>query len=101
MRSITIHYTVDMATLATRVVRTPGSLASAITGRRDQLGLTQQALADTAGVSRKLVCDAEAGKLTIQLDGLVKICTALGCELVMREVDPARLGYDDALAPLE
>jgi len=47
------------------------------------------------------VCDAEAGKLTIQLDGLVKICTALGCELVMREVDPARLGYDDALAPLE
>ncbi|WP_419944356.1 helix-turn-helix domain-containing protein [Candidatus Poriferisodalis sp.] len=90
-----------MTTLAALVVRTPGSLANAVADRRGQLELTQQALADAAGVSRKLVCDAEAGKLTMQLDGLVKICTALGCELVVREVDPARLSYSDVVAPLE
>ena len=50
-------------------------------------------------MSRKLVCDAEAGKLTMQVDGLVKICRALGCDLVVRVADPGRLGYRDALAP--
>lgn len=60
--------------------------------------MTQQALADAAGVSRKLVCDAEAGKLTMQLDGLVKICNALGCDLVVREANIERPTYRDVVA---
>lgn len=87
-----------MEPLAAFVVRTPGSLANAVAGRRRQLGLTQQALADAAGVSRKLVCDAEAGKLSMQLDGLVKICDALGCDLVVREASGTRPTYRDVLA---
>ncbi len=59
--------------LAALVVRTPGPLANVVANRRRQLGMTERELADAAGVSRKLVCDAEAGKLTMQLDGLVKI----------------------------
>ena len=87
-----------MHPLAAFVVRTPGSLANATAGRRRQLGMTQQALADLAGVSRKLVCDAEAGKLTMQLDGLIKICNALGCDLVVREASGTRPTYRDVLA---
>ena len=60
--------------------------------------MTQQALADAAGVSRKLVCDAESGKLTMQLDGLVKICNALGCDLVVREAHSGRPTYRDVVA---
>ncbi len=60
--------------------------------------MTQQELADTAGVSRKLVCDAEAGKLTMQLDGLVKICNALDCDLVVREAPSDSPTYSDVVA---
>lgn len=87
-----------MEPLAAFVVRTPGSLANVVVSRRRQLGLTQQELADRAGVSRKLVCDAEAGKLTMQLDGLVKICNALDCDLVVREAHSDRLTYRDVVA---
>lgn len=87
-----------MGPLAAFVVRTPGSLANVVASRRRQLGMTQQALADAAGVSRKLVCDAEAGKLTMQLDGLVKICNALGCDLVVREAHSERPTYRDVVA---
>ncbi len=87
-----------MEPLAAFVVRTPGSLGNVVAERRRQLGLTQQALADAAGVSRKLVCDAEAGKLTMQLNGLIRICNALGCDLVVREAPSGRLDYSDVLA---
>ena len=87
-----------MRSLAAFVVRTPGSLANVVASRRHLLGMTQQALADAAGVSRKLVCDAEAGKLTMQLDGLIKICNALDCDLVVRETHSDRPTYLDALA---
>ncbi|WP_420625156.1 helix-turn-helix transcriptional regulator [Candidatus Poriferisodalis sp.] len=90
-----------MEARAALAVRSAGSLASVIAARRALSGFTQQALADAAGVSRKLVCDAEAGKLTVQLDGLIKICVALGCDVVVREADRTRLGYQDALASLE
>lgn len=82
------------------IVRTPGSLANIVADRRRHLGMTQQALADAAGVSRKLVCDAEAGKLTMQLDGLIKICGALNCDLVVREANPNRRTYEDTLVRL-
>ena len=87
-----------MEPLAAFVVRTPGSLASVVGERRRQLGMTQQALADAAGVSRKLVCDAEAGKLSMQLDGFVKICNALGCDVVVRESHGDRVTYQDVMA---
>ena len=87
-----------MVSLPAFTVRTPGSLANVVVNRRKQLGLTQQSLADAAGVSRKLVCDAEAGKLTMQVDGLIKICDALGCDLVVREAPSGRPTYRDVLA---
>ena len=87
-----------MEPLAAFIVRTPGSLANVVAERRRQLGMTQQALADAAGVSRKLVCDAEAGKLYMQLDGLIKISNALGCDLVVRESPGNRATYRDVMA---
>jgi transcriptional regulator with XRE-family HTH domain len=49
--------------------------------RRKLLRLTQEELAAAAGVSPKLVGMVEAGKPTVQLDGLERILTVLGYSL--------------------
>lgn len=47
--------------------------------KRIQCGLTQQSLADQAGVSRRTVCDLErSGRLPTARVGL-RLCRALGC----------------------
>jgi transcriptional regulator with XRE-family HTH domain len=53
--------------------------------RRKLLRLTQGELAAAAGVSPKLVGMVEAGKPTIQLDGLERILTVLGYSLSLGE----------------
>ena len=37
----------------------------------------------------------------MQVDGLIKICNALSCDLVVREADPLRSTYRDALVPID
>ena len=49
--------------------------------RRHQLGITQQELADLAGVSRSSVQSIESGKGSVQLDLAEAIADALGCDL--------------------
>ena len=56
-------------------------LAAVVRSRRGQLGLTQQDLADMAGVSERFVRFVEQGKPSIQLDSLTAVLEALGLEL--------------------
>ncbi len=60
------------------------ALAAEVRGRRRALGLSQQDLADLAGVSERFVRFVEQGKPSIQLDALLGVLDALGLELVVR-----------------
>ena len=56
-------------------------LAAEVRSRRTSLGLTQQDLADMAGVSERFVRFVEQGKPSIQLDSLLAVLETLGLEL--------------------
>ncbi len=56
-------------------------LPSEVRSRRTSLGLTQQDLADMAGVSERFVRFVEQGKPSVRLDSLLAVLDALGLEL--------------------
>lgn len=56
-------------------------LAAEVRSRRTVLGLTQQDLADMAGVSERFVRFVEQGKPSLQLDSLLAVLDTLGLEL--------------------
>ncbi|KRE78952.1 helix-turn-helix transcriptional regulator [Arthrobacter sp. Soil762] len=56
-------------------------LLSEVRSRRISLGLTQQDLADLAGVSERFVRFVEQGKPSVQLDSLLAVLDAVGLEL--------------------
>jgi y4mF family transcriptional regulator len=56
-------------------------LAGGVRARRLELGLTQQDLADMAGVSERFVRFVEQGKPSVQLDSLTALLEILGLEL--------------------
>ena len=58
-----------------------GAVAAEVRARRAGLGLTQQELADMAGVSERFVRFVEQGKPSVQLDSLTAILETLGLEL--------------------
>lgn len=69
------------------IVRTARAIGATTRQRREDLGLTQQEVADTMGVSRKWVNQFESGKGTAQLRLVFDILTVLGMELDAREAD--------------
>lgn len=50
--------------------------------RRKQLGLTQQDLAERAGVGLRFVRDLEQGKETLRMDKINQVLSLFGHELV-------------------
>lgn len=58
-----------------------GSLGVAVRDRRRALGLTQEDLADLAGVGLRLVHEVEHGRDTVQLANLLRLLRALGLHL--------------------
>ncbi|OLL18253.1 MULTISPECIES: helix-turn-helix transcriptional regulator [unclassified Rhodococcus (in: high G+C Gram-positive bacteria)] len=72
-----------MATPRRRARTGRGSLGDHFVDRRHRLGLTQSELADLAGVSRSSVQSLESGRATVQLDLVVAIADALGCDLTL------------------
>lgn len=56
-------------------------LAAEVRGRRGALRLTQQDLAQLAGVSERFVRFVEQGKPSMQLDSLLAVLETLGLEL--------------------
>lgn len=65
-------------------------LFKALRARRKELGLTQQELADLAGVSTRFIHDLENAKATVQFDRLLAVVTTLGLELEWRVRQPGR-----------
>lgn len=58
-------------------------LAARVRDRRRALSLTQQDLADLAGVSERFVRFVEQGKASVRLDALAAVLDALGFELAV------------------
>lgn len=59
-------------------VRTVLELGAAARERRENLGWSQQALADAAGMTREWVVRFEGGKATVRLDRVFDVLTVLG-----------------------
>ena len=68
-------------------------IAPIIHAHRRKSGLTQNQLARIAGVGKTVVFDIEHGKLTVQLDTLLKILTVLNIKLVLET--PLKLTQDN------
>ena len=58
-------------------------LGSNIRARRKELSLTQEELADLAGLDRSYMGGVERGERNITVLTLCKICAALSCDLAM------------------
>ncbi|KHL01171.1 helix-turn-helix transcriptional regulator [Sinomonas humi] len=57
------------------------AIAAQVRDRRRALALTQQDLADLAGVSERFVRFVEQGKPSVRLDALIAVLDALGLGL--------------------
>ncbi|MBT2554789.1 helix-turn-helix transcriptional regulator [Arthrobacter sp. ISL-5] len=70
----------------------PETLGAEVRARRAALRLSQQDLADMAGVSERFVRFVEQGKPSVQLDSLLAVLETLGLELRLstRSRDAAR-----------
>jgi HTH-type transcriptional regulator/antitoxin HipB len=62
-------------------VRSIRDVASAVRGRRTELGISQAQLADRAGVSRKWIYEFEGGKPSAELGLLLRVLDALDLAL--------------------
>lgn len=54
--------------------------------RRHDQGMTQKELADAASLTQSVIARLENKKATPQLDTLLKVANALGCDLKIVEV---------------
>lgn len=57
------------------------ALASAVRAARKEAGLSQQQLADLAGMSRVWVARLEGGEANVTLDSLLRVASVLGMSL--------------------
>lgn len=73
-------------------IKTPTDIGAIIRARRQDRGLSQQALADRAGVSRKFLIDLEAGHERAELGKTLAALAALG--LSLEATDPVPRGSD-------
>lgn len=70
-----------------------------VTGRREELGLRQEELAELADCSVRFVHTIEAGKTTLRLDKLLDVLTVLGLRLeVERGTRPGPLTAGSEIA---
>ena len=69
---------------AETVVHDPEALAALIRSRREALGLSQQAVADAIGVSRKFIVDLERGKKSAEIGLAIRAAAAVGIDIVAR-----------------
>jgi transcriptional regulator with XRE-family HTH domain len=72
------------------------SLSESIKTLRQQHGLTQEALADIAGVSLASLSRLERGKETIRLDVLSKVAECLGYQIDLVPLKRKRLEVQNA-----
>lgn len=70
-------------------IDSPATVGAIIRARRRDRGLSQQSLAETAGVSRKFLMDLEAGHERAELGKTLAIFAALGLSLEATDPIPA------------
>lgn len=63
------------------------ALGRLVRTKRLALKLTQQQLAERAGVGRRFICELEAGKPTIELGKALSACQALGLSLSAQDAN--------------
>jgi HTH-type transcriptional regulator / antitoxin HipB len=73
-------------------VHSIADVASAVRGRRKDLGLSQSALADQTGISRKWISEFEAGKATAEFAHVIRVIEGLGLQLELDIESSARGG---------
>lgn len=64
------------------------ALGAAARGARIERGLSQQALADLNGLSRKFIGDLESGKNSLELGPALKVASSLGIHLGAPDPSP-------------
>jgi len=65
-------------------IQTPTELGRVIRERRDELGLTQEQVADVIGVNRRVVNRLEKGTGTVRLEIAMGVIRSLGLDLELR-----------------
>lgn len=70
--------------MTTTTVESPGDLARLLRARRMELGITQERLADLAGVHRSFVGMFERGMRPGSLELVLKLVHALGMDMELR-----------------
>ena len=90
----------DLAMKSESTIDTPAAVGALIRHQRISQGLTQQALADAAGVSRKFLIDLESGHERAELGKTMAVFAALGLSLATatpiprgKDHDPQRRDY--------
>lgn len=68
-------------------IYTPDSLGDAIRHYRREAGLTQEQLAEMAGLQRSYLSELEAGKETEQLKRVLRLLRRLGVRMTIEEAD--------------
>jgi y4mF family transcriptional regulator len=77
-------------------INSPASAGAIIRTRRQERGLSQKALADKAGVSRKFLIDLEAGHERAELGKTLAVLAALGLSLEATDPIPGGSDHDPA-----
>jgi len=57
------------------------ALGRALRRKRQEVGLSQEALADAAGLSRNYINEVEGGRYNVTLTTLAKLSSSLGCTI--------------------
>lgn len=66
-----------------------GHVSANLRRLRQEAGLSQQALADASGLSRRMIVNLEGGDTNVSLSSLDKLASALGATFVQMISDPA------------
>jgi HTH-type transcriptional regulator/antitoxin HipB len=66
-------------------VSTPADLGHCLAGLRAQRGLTQAEVADALGISRRYICEIEAGKPSLYSDRLFRLLELLHAGLFVEQ----------------
>jgi y4mF family transcriptional regulator len=77
-------------------IDSPAAAGAIIRARRTAKGLSQQTLADRAGVSRKFLIDLEAGHDRAELGKTLAVTAALGLTLAATDPIPRGSDFDPA-----
>lgn len=72
-----------------QTIRTVGDVAAVVRGRRADVGLSQTALAEQAGVSRQWLSALERGKASAEVGLVLRVLEVLDLELSTGERAPA------------